>query len=91
MLRRFALLLVLLRPSMASAADIDTKAVDRIMTKTLAAFHIPGAAVAIVQNDRVVYAKGYGVTELGGTTPVGADTIFGIGSTTKAFTTAAMA
>ena len=59
--------------------------------KTIAAFHIPGAAVAIVQNDRVVYAKGYGVTELGGTTPVAAETLFGIGSTTKAFTTAAMA
>jgi len=89
MLRRFFLLLVLLIPSIASA-DIDPKAVDRIMMKTIAAFHIPGAAVAIVQNDRVVYAKGYGVTELGGTTPVAADTLFGIGSTTKAFTTAAM-
>jgi CubicO group peptidase (beta-lactamase class C family) len=90
MLRRIFLILVLLTSSIASAG-VDTKAVDRIMTKAMAAFHIPGAAVAIVQNDGVVYAKGYGVTEMGGSTPVAADTLFFIGSTSKAFTTAAMA
>ena len=91
MLRRITFVLVLLTVPTLARADVDTKAVDRIVTSTIKAFHIPGAAVAIVQNDRVVYAKGYGVTELGGTKPVTADTLFGIGSTTKAFTTAAMA
>jgi CubicO group peptidase (beta-lactamase class C family) len=89
MLRRSFALLVLL-PAIA-AAQIDTKAVDRIMTNTMKSFQLPGAAVAIVQNDRVVYTRGYGVTEIGGTTPVTPDTLLFIGSTTKAFTTAAMA
>ena len=90
MLRRFAFVFVLLTTA-AAHADVDTKAVDRIVTNTMQAFHIPGAAVAIVQNDRVVYVKGYGVTEIGGSTAVTADTLFGIGSLTKAFTSAAMA
>ena len=92
MLRRFALALVLLAaPVVAFAQQIDTKAVDRIVTHAMNAFHVPGAAVAVVRNDRVVYAKGYGVTEIGGMKAVTADTLFGLGSTTKAFTTAAMA
>src|SRR4029077_14859011 len=43
------------------------------------------------QNDRVVYAKGFGVREIGKPDPVTADTLFEIASTTKAFTTAALA
>ena len=89
MLRRIALLTVLF--AFPAMAQVDTKTVDRIVTHAMQAFHIPGAAVAIVQNDRVVYAKGFGVAEIGGTKPVTADTLFGIGSTTKAFTTTAMA
>jgi CubicO group peptidase (beta-lactamase class C family) len=90
MLRRFVLALVLLIAPV-TYAQIDTKTVDSIVMKAIAAFHVPGAAVAVVQNDRVVYAKGFGVTQVGGTTPVTADTLFGLGSTTKAFTSTAMA
>jgi CubicO group peptidase (beta-lactamase class C family) len=39
----------------------------------------------------VALAKGYGVRRLGDPTPVDADTLFGIGSNSKAFTTAALA
>jgi CubicO group peptidase (beta-lactamase class C family) len=48
-------------------------------------------AVAIVRDDRVVLLKGYGVKERGGNNAVTPRTVFAIGSTTKAFTTAAMA
>lgn len=51
----------------------------------------PGMAVAIVENGKVVLAKGYGVRKLGAPEPVDADTIFMIGSTGKAFTSAALA
>ena len=47
-------------------------------------FDDPGLAIGIVSGDRLVYAKGFGVTRKGGT-PVDPDTIFQIGSTTKAF------
>src|SRR5918993_478739 len=42
-------------------------------------------------DDRVVFAKGYGVRELGKPAPVDADTLFAVGSNTKAFTAAALA
>jgi CubicO group peptidase (beta-lactamase class C family) len=95
-----ALLFLVLAPlavaqPVAAAVDrvmpVDTAAVDRVMNDALRAWRVPGASVAIVQNDRVVYAKGYGVKESGGSLPVTADTLFHIGSTTKAFTTTAMA
>jgi len=85
------LVVVLLVAATALAQPIDTKTVDRIMTATLKAWNIPGAAVVIVQNDRVVYAQGYGVKEVGGTSPVTADTLFQLASTSKAFTSAALA
>ena len=54
-------------------------------------FDVPGMAVAIVKDGKIVVAKGYGVRKLGDPTPVDEFTMFGIGSNTKAFTTAALA
>ncbi|HYM62172.1 MAG TPA: serine hydrolase, partial [Thermoanaerobaculia bacterium] len=54
-------------------------------------WRIPGASVAIVKDDRIVYVKAYGTKEIGRNDPVTPDTLFHIGSTTKAFTTTAMA
>jgi CubicO group peptidase (beta-lactamase class C family) len=87
-----ALLVLLLgQPGLVHGQAIDTKAVDAIVQDALAAFDAPGAAIAIVSADRVVYLKGYGVRELGGREPVTPDTLFAIASCTKAFTTTAMA
>lgn len=54
-------------------------------------FEVPGIAVAIVKDGKVMVAKGYGVRKLGEPAPVDADTLFGIASNSKAFTTAALA
>ena len=51
----------------------------------------PGMALAVVENGKVVLAKGFGVRRLGSPAKVDADTLFMIGSTGKAFTTAALA
>jgi CubicO group peptidase (beta-lactamase class C family) len=48
-------------------------------------------AIAVVKDGRVVLQKGYGVRQLGDPAPVDTHTLFGIGSTTKAFTVAALA
>ncbi len=48
--------------------------------------HIPGMAIAVVQDDKVIFARGFGVSDLVTKKPVTKDTLFGIGSTTKAFT-----
>lgn len=49
-----------------------------------------GLAIAVVRNDSVLFAKGYGVREMGKPDPVDADTRFAIGSTTKAMTALAL-
>ena len=54
-------------------------------------FDVPGIAVAIVKDGKIVVAKGYGVRKLGDPTPVDENTMFAIGSNTKAFTAAALA
>ena len=46
-------------------------------------FDLPGLAIGIVADDRLVYAKGFGVRRKGGE-PVDTETVFQIGSTTKA-------
>jgi CubicO group peptidase (beta-lactamase class C family) len=70
----------------APPADLDTYVANSMKT-----FDVPGLAVAIVKDGKVVVAKGYGVRKLGDPTPVDERTRFGIGSNTKAFTTAALA
>ncbi|MEW6659507.1 MAG: serine hydrolase [Thermodesulfobacteriota bacterium] len=54
------------------------------------AWQVPGMAIAVVQEDKIVYAKGFGVKELGKAEPVQEETLFQIGSTSKAFTAALM-
>ena len=51
----------------------------------------PGMAIAVVHHDQVIYTKGFGVKKLGGTDPVDPHTLFPIGSTSKAFTSALIA
>jgi len=49
---------------------------------------VPGMAVAVVKDGNVIFARGYGVKAAGGSDPVTMDTVFQIGSTSKAFTAA---
>jgi CubicO group peptidase (beta-lactamase class C family) len=71
---------------MAPPADLDA-----YVERSMKAFDVPGIAVAIVKDGKVLVAKGYGVRKLGETAAVDAHTMFAIGSNTKAFTTAALA
>ncbi len=52
---------------------------------------VPGAGVAVVHGDEEFYVQGHGVRDLRTGEPVTPETLFGIASTTKAFTTAALA
>jgi CubicO group peptidase (beta-lactamase class C family) len=70
----------------APPADLDS-----FVAKALKTFEVPGLSVAIVKDGKTVLAKGYGVRKLGNPAPVDENTLFGIGSNTKAFTTAALA
>jgi CubicO group peptidase (beta-lactamase class C family) len=90
---RFLLLIVLClelvapQPATRQAPPPD---LDAWVGRALRTFDVPGLALAIVKDDAVVLAKGYGVRKLGDATPVDARTLFGIASNTKAFTATAL-
>ena len=64
---------------------------DAYVARGLEALRTPGAAIAVVRDGRVLFAKGYGIRARGDTGHVDAHTLFQIASNTKAFTTAALA
>jgi len=86
-MKRFLQLAILI----LAAEALAQQPFDKFASDTMTTWRYPGMAIAIVQNDRVVYAKGFGVKEIGKSDRVSADTLFQIGSTSKAFTTTAMA
>ena len=75
----------------APALSIKPADIDRIVERTMAAYPVPGIAVGVVKDGKLIYAKGFGVRLVGQPERVDADTLFGIGSNTKAFTAAALA
>jgi len=63
---------------------------DAFVTQKMAEYEVPGAVVAIVENDTVVYLKGFGVREFGRPERVDPDTRFQIASVTKYLTAGAI-
>jgi CubicO group peptidase (beta-lactamase class C family) len=87
-----ALVLVVLLAVQAVAAQQAPGAdFDEYVNKAIKDWGVPGAAIAIVKDDRIVYAKGFGVRELNKPAPVDEHTLFAIGSSSKAFTAASLA
>ena len=88
----FGMIFSLFRPSFSGAAQgsqrLDLQAVDSFLQAQVKANRLPGLAVAIVQGDEIIFAKGYGEAAPG--VPVTPQTQFYIGSTTKGFTALAV-
>lgn len=74
-----------------SNAQISESKLDDVVERTMKTFNVPGIAVAIVKDGKVVISKGYGVTNIKTQQKVDGNTVFGIASNSKAFTTAALA
>ena len=72
------------------AQVITSAQIDSLAELTLKTFDVPGMAVAVVKDGKVVHAKGYGVQSLRTGKKVDENTLFGIASNSKAFTTAAL-
>lgn len=68
-----------------------TDSLDNYIQREMQRWDIPGMAVAIVKDGKVVVSKGYGVQNLDTKTPVNENTLFQIASNSKAFTGTAMA
>ena len=68
------------------AQSAPLKGLDDYVTRSMAAWQVPGLAMAVVHNDSVVLVRGYGVRRLGQPDRVDENTLFAIGSASKAFT-----
>lgn len=76
-------------PAPPTTTETDLR-IDRLLTwldQQREATHVPGLAIAVVQDDEVVLAEGLGLADRETSTPVTPETLFPIGSSTKAFTT----
>lgn len=72
------------------AQVLNSKQIDSVVEKTLTTFNVPGIAVAVVKDGKVIHAKGYGIRSIKTNLKVDENTLFGVASNTKAFTAAAL-
>ncbi|MFC2164985.1 serine hydrolase domain-containing protein [Acidobacteriota bacterium] len=72
------------------SADTKTKKVDKLFAKWSSTIS-PGAALAIIQDGKIIYTRGYGMANLEQNIPITSKTVFRIGSTSKQFTAACIA
>jgi CubicO group peptidase (beta-lactamase class C family) len=75
--------------SLKTATDTAT-AFDAYVQKSIKEWEIPGLAIVVVKNNKVVFKNSYGTTELGTGNKVNNQTLFACASTTKAMTATAM-
>ena len=75
----------------AVAQDAPLAGLDDYVNRAIKDWGVPGVAIAVIKDDKIVFAKGYGVREIGKLDRVDERTIFAIGSSTKAFTAATTA
>ncbi|MBB1642919.1 serine hydrolase [Sphingobacterium sp. UME9] len=62
------------------------EAIDSVLGQVLKDHHVAGFAVAVVKGDKIIYNKGFGYRDFANKTPVTPNTLFAIGSSSKAFT-----
>jgi len=74
----------------AEVRQLDPALVQRVALEELQASKTPGAAVAVVLGDQVVFSHGYGLASVDTGAPLTPDMLFRLGSTTKMFTASAV-
>lgn len=70
-----------------TATPAKLQGLDALADAAMNEWKVPGVALAVVQDGKVIYAKGYGYRDLDQKLPVTTSTLFPIGSITKSFTT----
>lgn len=77
-------------PTLLAAQPAPLDGLDAYIERTMAEWEIPGLSIAVVKDGQTVWARGFGVRSLEGDEPVDENTLFAIGSASKAFTAAAL-
>ena len=81
------LCLIIIVPGFRSQAQINFEAkIDKIITQSMSAEGFPGMSVAVVQHGKVVFKKAYGIKSEDSKEKTDENTLFSIGSVSKAFT-----
>jgi len=89
-MKKYILLLVLGITS-RGFSQMPPEKIDELVARTIQTFDVPGIAVAVIKDGKVVHVKGYGVRSILTNQKVDENTLFGIASNSKAFTTAGLA
>lgn len=87
----FGFVLLVAATAVKAQDSAGWSSLDQYIKSSMKDWKVPGASVAIVRDGSVVYMKGFGVRDIHTKQPVTPDTLFDIGSCTKAFTSAAIA
>ena len=74
----------------ASAQVFPLADIEAYIQRGMKDWNVPGLAIGVVKDGQVILEKGYGVREIGKDGPVDKNTVFAIGSTSKAFTSLAV-
>lgn len=82
--------LLLFLNSTINAQALSGPQIDSLVQKTMKAFDVPGMAVAVLKDGKIYYKNTYGLRSLKTKEPVNENTLFGVASNTKAFTTGAL-
>lgn len=75
----------------ADRSKFISDSLQNYIVKALTEWRIPGAAICIIKDNKIVLMRGYGIKEMGLNDKVDENTLFMIGSNTKAFTATALA
>jgi CubicO group peptidase (beta-lactamase class C family) len=84
------LLITVLSGIAAFAQSADWNSLDPYIRSTMPQWEVPGLAIAVIKNDEIVFQNTYGVKTKGGSEPIDTNTLFAIGSASKAFTAASL-
>ena len=79
------------QPVYAQKKAFNSEDVDTLVNDVLTTFNVPGAAVGVIKDGKVLLNKGYGRQDVNKALAIDSKTLFKIASTTKAFTAAALA
>lgn len=72
--------------AVASTPQSHLQELDAFVTRSMPVFKVPGAAIAVIENGKIVHLKGFGVRNIETKEPVDENTIFQMASVSKTFT-----
>jgi CubicO group peptidase (beta-lactamase class C family) len=74
----------------AQTQPLSSEAIDKLVARAMEAFDVPGISVGVIKDGKLIHAKGYGVRSLNTKQKMDENTLVGIASNSKAFTTVAL-